>query len=60
MNYAKNNKVKGYTEKMLLLDVDRVLEKTCKNGPCNKVTRYLNLKVKVHFMNGVTQEIKYF
>ena len=46
MNYAKNNRVKNYTEKDALLDVDKVLDNV-KMDQGNKITSHLNLKVKV-------------
>jgi hypothetical protein len=55
MNYAKNNKVRGYTEKDALLDVDKVLE----NVQMDAVTKSpkFRFESKSALYDGVTQEI---
>jgi hypothetical protein len=55
MNYAKNNKVKGYTEKDALLDVDRVLENV-KMDPVTK-SPVFKFESKSALYDGVVQEI---
>jgi len=55
MNYAKNNKVKGYTDKDALLDVDRVLENV-KMDPVTKAPTF-RFESKSALYDGVTQEI---
>ena len=55
MNYAKSNKVKGYTEKDALLDVDRVLENV-KMDPVTK-SPVFKFESKSALYDGVVQEI---
>ena len=55
MNYAKNNKVRGYTDKDALLDVDRVLENV-KMDPVTKSPTF-RFESKSALYDGVTQEI---
>jgi hypothetical protein len=55
MNYAKNNKVRGYTDKDALLDVDRVLENV-KMDPVTKSPAF-RFESKSALYDGVTQEI---
>ena len=55
MNYAKNNKVRGYTNKDALLDVDRVLENV-KMDPVTK-SPVFRFESKSALYDGVTQEI---
>jgi len=55
MNYAKNNKVRGYTDKDALLDVDRVLENV-KMDPVTK-SPVFRFESKSALYDGVTQEI---
>ena len=55
MNYAKNNKVRGYTDKDALLDVDKVLD----NVEMDAVTKspIFRFESKSALYDGVTQEI---
>ena len=55
MNYAKNNKVRGYTDKDALLDVDKVLD----NVEMDAVTKSpkFRFESKSALYDGVTQEI---
>ena len=55
MNYAKSNKVRGYTEKDALLDVDRVLENV-KMDPVTK-SPVFKFESKSALYDGVVQEI---
>jgi hypothetical protein len=55
MNYAKNNKVKNYTEKDALLDVDKVLENV-KMDPVTK-SPVFKFESKSALYDGVVQEV---
>ena len=55
MNYAKNNKVKNYTEKDGMLDVDKVLENV-KMDPVTK-SPVFKFESKSALYDGVVQEI---
>jgi hypothetical protein len=55
MNYAKNNRVRNYTEKDAMLDVDRVLENV-KMDPVTK-SPVFKFESKSAMYDGVVQEI---
>jgi hypothetical protein len=55
MNYAKNNRVKNYTEKDALLDVDKVLENV-KMDPVTKSPTF-RFESKSALYDGVVQEV---